>query len=77
MTDLTNVRTRRGADPHFVNVDLHNSEIGYLELNCYGEVVAADVHDRGNVEHRRMIDEVHRLVAPVGPAAVSCAVPRR
>ncbi|MEV4264104.1 hypothetical protein [Kribbella sp. NPDC049584] len=77
MTDLTHVRTRRGADPHFVNVDLYDNEIGYLELNCYGEVVTAEVHDRGNAKHRGIIAEVHRLVAPVGLAAVSCAVPRR
>jgi hypothetical protein len=76
MIDLTHVGTRWGSDPRYVNVDLHNSEIGYLKLNGYGEVVG-EVYDHGNGEHHRAIDEVARLVAPVALAAVSCAVPRR
>lgn len=30
MIDLTRVRTRWGANPHYVNVDLDKAEIGYL-----------------------------------------------
>ncbi|TQJ16353.1 hypothetical protein FB475_0447 [Kribbella jejuensis] len=71
--DLTRVRTRWGTNPHYVNVDLSRSEIGYLELNHLGEVVRAVVHDSTNVEHRMYLDEIHRLAEPFVGAAAACA----
>lgn len=77
MIDLTRVCTRVGSDPHFVNVDFAYSEVGYLELDSWGEVVRAVVHDSTNEEHRMYVDEVRRLAEPSIGAAAACASPGR
>ncbi|MFF0266873.1 hypothetical protein [Kribbella sp. NPDC004536] len=77
MIDLTRVRARWGRNPHYVNVDLARSEIGYLELNHLGEVVRVVVHDSTNEEHRIYLDEIHRLAEAFVGAAAACASLRR
>ena len=72
MIDVTHIRTRMGSDAHYVNVDVDQSEAGYLELNSSDEVVRAVVHDQHNQEHRELIGEIRRLAQPIVGAAASC-----
>lgn len=72
MIDLTRVRTRWRTNPQYVNVDLDNTEIGYLVLSGYGEVVEAVVHRKDDDHHRRVVDEILRLAGPVAGAAAAC-----
>ncbi|MGW1345283.1 hypothetical protein ACWCOV_29845 [Kribbella sp. NPDC002412] len=77
MNELAEVRTRRGRDPHFVNVDVAQREVGYLELSNDGEIVSSGVHDETQAGHAALIDELWRLAAPFVSAAADCTVPRQ
>ena len=71
--DLSRVRTRRSSDPHYVNVDLDNEEIGYLELSNYGDVVRTVVGEGKDIRYGRLIDQIRRLAEPIASAAATCA----
>ncbi|MFI6681745.1 hypothetical protein [Kribbella sp. NPDC050470] len=77
MNDLAEVRARRGRNPHFVNVDVAQREVGYLELSSAGEIVKSVVHEETDPGHQALIDDLWRLAAPFVSAAADCAAPRQ
>lgn len=77
MIDLTRVRLRWGANPHYLNVDYGSTEVGYLVLSGYGEVVEAVVHREEDDHHRQIVGETRRLAESMAGAVASCVSPRQ